>query len=180
MQHSIVTHYMTLLICMAACFPPPEWVVVVVGGVICITPTTHSHKLDHILNISCLYQVCIIYLSMYPSPLTWWVNFSPIACCLSDPDDPGESPNRLLLPIRIDWSTAPCQTRSIHHSFSNEACSLAASSFPASLYFHFIIISHSGSMRANRPTVNHTAIRAMPHLLVDSFLSKAASTENKW
>ena len=65
-------------------------------------------------------------LFMHPSiflsiPFPWWVNFSPIACCLCDPDDPRESPNRLLLPIRIDQSTAPCQTRSIHHSFSNRA-----------------------------------------------------------
>lgn len=45
----------------------------------------------------------------------------PSARCLSDPRDPRESPNRLLLPIRIDWSVAPCQGRSIHHSFSNEA-----------------------------------------------------------
>lgn len=84
----------------------------------------------------------------------------PLPRCLSDPRDPGESPNRLLLPIRIDRPPAPCQGRSIRHSFSNDAPprSLATSSFAASLYFHFII-SQSRSMQANRPTVNHTAIR---------------------
>lgn len=87
-------------------------------------------------------SLLIIHTSIFPPiPFPWWVNFSPIACCLSDPDDPGESPNGLLLPIRIDRSTAPCQTRSIHHSFSNEPCSLAASFLPCiallPFYYYF-------------------------------------------
>lgn len=45
----------------------------------------------------------------------------PLPRCLCDPRDPGESPNRLLLPIRIDRPPAPCQGRSIRHSFSNDA-----------------------------------------------------------
>lgn len=62
-------------------------------------------------------------------------------------------------PVRHDQYIIPAVTRPL---------SLAASSFPASLYFHFIIISPSRSMQANRPTVNHTTIRAASNLLVDS------------
>lgn len=69
-------------------------------------------------------------------------------------------------PVRRDQYVIPSVTR---------PCLLAASSFPASLYFHFIIISHSGSMRANRPTVNHTTIRAESNLLVDSSSFTTAS-----
>lgn len=49
---------------------------------------------------------------------------------------------------------------------------------PASLCFHFIIISHSGSMQANRRTVNHTTIRAASNLLVDSISFTTASEWN--
>lgn len=69
-------------------------------------------------------------------------------------------------PVRRDQYIIPSVT---------SPCSLAASSFPASLYFHFIIISHSGSMQANRPTVNHTTIRAVSNLLVDSISFTTAS-----
>lgn len=137
------------------------------GGFICILTPSCIHKNELLTTLLIIHAYCTY---MYLR-----VNFSPIACCLSDPGDPGESPNRLLLPIRIDWSTALCQTRSMHHSFNNKPCSFAVSSFPASLYFHFIIISQSESMQANRPTVNHTTIKAKPNLLVDSFSSTAAS-----
>lgn len=72
------------------------------------------------------------------------------------------------LPVRHDQYVIPSVTR---------PCSFATSSFPATLYFHFIIISHSRSMQANRLTVNHTTIRAASNHLVDS---SSLSTASKW
>lgn len=100
----------------------------------------------------------------------------PLPRCLSDPNDPdlltGSScPSGLIgpqYPVRGDQYVIPLVT-------TPPPRSLATSSFAASLYFHFII-SQSRSMQANRPTVNHTAIRAAHNLPVES--STAASKHN--